>query len=512
MDKGNIRRGRSLVYIVSIAIALVFYTWLSYQIPYTHDDWEWGISTGIEHITTADINSRYAGNLLEVLVTRSEIAKTLIMGIVFTAIVFTASLSALLFNGKPVEEKKFLGVFLAGNALFLCIPMIIWNQTNGWIAGFSNFVVSALALLGYFMIVFRDRKDYKPGIAAGAGCLVFGLAMQLFIENLTVFFAAFSLCLVIYTFKRYGKSAVDIYMLFLGNLIGAVIMFNNNIYSSLWNTGYAIDGYRHMVYDRSQSFGVFLSDALYRYLVEFIPGTISFDVLLEAFIAILCLLIVLKKMKAKSKDLTPVVAKVFIALDALYAVYYVHIKMLGFPAFVNRVPNLYAILDLLFVVVISFELLVLFKEEKKMLARVSAAWFSSFFIMVPMLSINTVGYRSYYTGIVSHILAALILMVYYLNTVGPKQVTVWITAMAIFTLLFAGAIVRSYIGIGQVNRERLRLMRDAAPGTEITLPEYPYSDHLWYPDPNTPDRVPVFREFYSVPDDVEIVFPNADKA
>ena len=256
------------------------------------------------------------------------------MGIVFTAIVFTASLSALLFNGKPVEEKKFLGVFLAGNALFLCIPMIIWNQTNGWIAGFSNFVVSALALLGYFMIVFRDRKDYKPGIAAGAGCLVFGLAMQLFIENLTVFFAAFSLCLVIYTFKRYGKSAVDIYMLFLGNLIGAVIMFNNNIYSSLWNTGYAIDGYRHMVYDRSQSFGVFLSDALYRYLVEFIPGTISFDVLLEAFIAILCLLIVLKKMKAKSKDLTPVVAKVFIALDALYAVYYVHIKMLGFPAFV----------------------------------------------------------------------------------------------------------------------------------------------------------------------------------
>ena len=65
---------------------LAFYLWVAAQIPYTHDDWDWGLEVGMQHLLKADINSRYVGNLIEVIITRSVILKTLIMGMILTLI------------------------------------------------------------------------------------------------------------------------------------------------------------------------------------------------------------------------------------------------------------------------------------------------------------------------------------------------------------------------------------------------------------------------------------------
>ena len=46
---------------------LAFYVWIAAQIPYTHDDWDWGLEVGMQHLLKADINSRYVGNLIEVI-------------------------------------------------------------------------------------------------------------------------------------------------------------------------------------------------------------------------------------------------------------------------------------------------------------------------------------------------------------------------------------------------------------------------------------------------------------
>ena len=50
------------------------------MLPYSGDDWDWGLSIGLRHLLTADINSRYFGNLIIVLMSRSPLLKTLIMG------------------------------------------------------------------------------------------------------------------------------------------------------------------------------------------------------------------------------------------------------------------------------------------------------------------------------------------------------------------------------------------------------------------------------------------------
>ena len=54
---------------IFLACSLVFYVWLAAQIPYCHDDWDWGLQIGIQQLLTANLNSRYVGNFIEVVLT-----------------------------------------------------------------------------------------------------------------------------------------------------------------------------------------------------------------------------------------------------------------------------------------------------------------------------------------------------------------------------------------------------------------------------------------------------------
>lgn len=83
-------------------ILAIFFLWMSYQIPYTHDDWDWGNSIGFTQLVYATVNSRYVGNFLVVILTRSEFIKTLVMGMFF----FLMPVYALYVStGKRLEVK-----------------------------------------------------------------------------------------------------------------------------------------------------------------------------------------------------------------------------------------------------------------------------------------------------------------------------------------------------------------------------------------------------------------------
>ena len=114
------------------------------MIPYTHDDWEWGTETGLTHLFTADINSRFCGNLIEVILTRNEIIKTVFMALVFVLIPLSITIFASRISGINNNSNKDIVhtvIFLFANLIILLIPADVWAQTNGWVAGFSNFVV-----------------------------------------------------------------------------------------------------------------------------------------------------------------------------------------------------------------------------------------------------------------------------------------------------------------------------------------------------------------------------------
>ena len=89
--------------------ALCFCFWLASKIPYTHDDWHWGISAGFQEFISAAVNSRYAGNLLVVIMTRSAFLKTVIIG----ATLFLLPASVFSFLGiKIISERDLTPSFL----------------------------------------------------------------------------------------------------------------------------------------------------------------------------------------------------------------------------------------------------------------------------------------------------------------------------------------------------------------------------------------------------------------
>ncbi len=502
-------------FIAALVFLLVFYLWTAAQIPYTHDDWDWGLEMGVEHLLTADINSRYAGNLTEVIITRSTVLKTLVMGLVFTLIpaavtVFACKLLAAK-ESKP-SDLLMVSVFFFSNLMILLLPKDVWQQTNGWVAGFSNFVVSGLALLAYFLVLLdfdlhknnTDRPRWKS-----IGLFAFGLAMQLFLENLAVYFLLFSVFFLIARCKQ--KEIVRrMIPLLLGNLLGMMIMFSSSIYSSLWNTGYAIGTYRHLMYDAAKPLHVFVLQAGIRYLGVFVPQIVGHDGILMGCIAgLMAIAVVMKKKK--------LAAVILSAFNVVFCIYYFYSFFQGNPFESMQRDFGYTVLrpvvtgiDCLFVVFVGAEAIVLFRENGRLLFWLLAIWLSPFFIMGPMLLINTVGPRCFYTTDVCFVLFGGILLCW----IASKKPISHIAVMSVIFLLAVSVLcvswIKIYEPIGKHSRERERMIEAVVSGggSRIRFSEYPNEEYLWLPDPVDKDswRVPVFKEFYHIPETVEIWF------
>ena len=187
MEK-SIRNNR-IIWIL-FACSLAFYIWMAAQIPYCHDDWDWGLPIGIQQLLTANLNSRYAGNFIEVALTRSLFLKDLTMGLVLALLPYsTAALVTRVFYGTEWKTRLLLPM-LMGNILMLTVPLNIWQQTFGWVAGFSNFVVSALLLVFWQLLLIRFRDAEKTTLLRSVLLFLFGVVMQLFLENVTVYVMA----------------------------------------------------------------------------------------------------------------------------------------------------------------------------------------------------------------------------------------------------------------------------------------------------------------------------------
>ena len=81
---------------------------------------------------------------------------------------------------------------------------------------------------------------------------LFGICMQLVLENLTIYTLTVTVFFVLAEAVRKRKANPLLLFLLLGNLIGALIMFcGSGIYAALMETGRAINGMRSMKIDRS---------------------------------------------------------------------------------------------------------------------------------------------------------------------------------------------------------------------------------------------------------------------
>lgn len=250
MVREYIKKNKTLY--LTVTIMFLLYLYISSQIPYMLDDWNWGIDAGITSFFTCDQNSRFAGNLVILAITRSAIFKTLLMAVVDTAIpVLMVRLCG--FDGIADFIKK----YLICNILIFLMPVSIWSQTYGWASGFANFVTSALVLLIHIAIVksliSNSAESGKRSVSVKkmAALLFFAFAGQLFIENLSVYFAVLYLCVFGYLLVKNKRPNLYVISALVGIVAGTILMFSSNIYDSLISSGTAYDGYREVAVDTS---------------------------------------------------------------------------------------------------------------------------------------------------------------------------------------------------------------------------------------------------------------------
>lgn len=511
----------------SVTLALVFYLWLAAQIPYTHDDWDWGLPVGMQHLLTADINSRYVGNLIEVILTRNSVIKTIVMAVVFISVPLMASLlGGSLAESKDNRESDNANdvdllqtvFFFFSNTILLLLHRNVWRETNGWVAGFSNFVVSGLFLLVLFYILGTCEKTFqktepskRQKMAEIISLFVYGVIIQLFLENLSVFVFAFSVLFLIANRNSYAARKCLI-PLTLGTLFGLVIMFSSNIYPTLWNTGYAISGYRELMYDPSLPLHVFIIDSLHRYFGDYLPRIMWYAGILLGGIGGLMMIIAIIKHK-NIKTLLPYV----VAVNTVFCFYYLYyffsdssIVVLLTKVVPINLRKAIEIIDLAYVLIIFTEIILLFQDDKKLQFWLSVFWLSPFFIIAPMIIVNTVGPRIFYTTYICFLVFSNVILYWVVSRMHKKVAICFFCICTIAALLLGNRWIQIYKPIGEQIRVREGIIEKAiADGSrEIFFSDYPNKQYLWHPDPSTLDRVADYKKFYKIPEEIDVRFES----
>ena len=217
-----------LIYLLVFAVFL----YIGYKVPYCHDEWRWGLDERVELMKNGfrNYNGRYLGNLLALLITRSVMAKALVIagGVVWLLHVMYRNICFR--EAKRAKENLFL--LLSCVFLLLSLPATLFQQSYGWSAAFVNFVPPVFLFLIYYNWTewiydgYQDQPLWKTILV-----IPLGISVQLFSENVTLFVALYAVWVAVYTLIRYRKiSAMQINFIW-SSFLGVYLMFANGAYA-----------------------------------------------------------------------------------------------------------------------------------------------------------------------------------------------------------------------------------------------------------------------------------------
>lgn len=265
-------RGKNAVRWAVLLFFLAACLYIAWKVPYTHDDWDWGLPIGWERFWSSSLNSRYSGTALVLMMTRSQLAKILVMGGCMFAIPFLAARLA-----APEQRRTSLFLTAAAGAALFSMPMVSWRQTFGWVSAFANFVAGAAVMLVVLLLWQRTfSREKKPhpmwlGVGLFLGCLI----GSLFAENITPVLAGAGLVTAGYALiTRWGRLPALAGL--AGCLLGALLMFGNPLYGQLAASGTAVEGVRSLVFEPGQGLASMAAALVERLFTVVLPGLFEY--------------------------------------------------------------------------------------------------------------------------------------------------------------------------------------------------------------------------------------------
>lgn len=214
----NYKIKKNLNLLIELLLIFSFYIIIGRLLIHSGDDWAWGGEIGMNRLENRfdNYNGRYFGNILEMIITRNMFFRLIIYAGINTGII---SLMYKLLDSKFLPRYLFF--------MMLIIPIGIYGQTFGWLAGFANYNLSTFFLLLTYYLVSKNNS----GNLICLSIFIVSLSSQFFVENVSIANVIFSFIFLILSIKDRKKLIKSIFWL-AGSISGLVIMFMNTAYHS----------------------------------------------------------------------------------------------------------------------------------------------------------------------------------------------------------------------------------------------------------------------------------------
>lgn len=485
---------RYLLYFLFFAVFL----YIGLKVPYCHDEWRWGLWERVELMKTGfdGYNGRYLGNMFALVITRSQAAKTLVIG---GCMIVIAWLMETNIRRKHVWQKDTLDPMpLLGTALLLlAVPSTLFAQSYGWPAAFVNFEIPVALFLLYF--VWTDElyleKVEKYSLFQTLIVIPLGISTQLFSENITVVVVAYAVWMIAYTGIRY-KKVYPMQINYLWSVIlGAVIMFSNSAYSKAATTD---EGYKRI------SLGI--RGIFEQFVTQIWPDLMLNNRVLNIVLAAALVLLIIRS--GKRTLLTIEMVLVFCGYS-IFGIFHGICSEWVFDS--NETINGTIIAGLSVLFLLNVLLCIWLLVDKKERLSLCITYLGAFAFAAPLVAANPIGPRCFYISYVFQALAVLKLIQYLMK---GRKVNLFYPAIALATVVVILSVVylRIFRTIGQVNDYRAELIEQCVENDqkELTLPILPYKEYCWKTMPTMDAWERKFKAFYHIPEDVTLKFEELE--
>lgn len=461
---------------ITIALIFIFFFIIAFYTPLTGDDWAWATNEGIQRLKEGFhmYNGRYAGNITEIILTRAGIIRPLVMALIMTYIIVKM---------VQLTNKKVI-LYGAGFLLILLMPIIIFQQTISWTAGYTNYVVPIAIFVTYLVDLKRIMyEDYQPSRLKIAIMFILAIIGQLFVEHMTLYIFIATIFVFIYYYVKNKK--INHYLLWymLGSIIGLIIMFSNGTY---------IYNLTHKDYRR---IGAENNDSLIVNAIHVYIEPIS-RILVYTFSIVN---VIIASLLAKHAKKISFLNYISLAITFLFITNQMLI----------HIPIRAKIVAVLSVIMILVNFYLIFKTQlsKVKIGQIAFLYMSAYAVIAPLLVVNPFGYRNFVFSYFLFIIIILIMIEDFTFTDFAKK--------AIVTLSVVLALQYGYYFFknNAVNEDRLTCLKKQAKNETDTyyVTTLPYEQFLWASVPQIDIYKERFMEYHHLKPKKHIKLIKYDK-
>ncbi|MBE6070347.1 MAG: hypothetical protein E7208_00130 [Clostridium butyricum] len=450
---------------ITIVLLLILVS-ISNNIPVLWDDWMWGGEVGINRLNSifSNYNGRYLGNILVIILTRSNLIKTIIISTSIIAIIY--------FMYSCFGGKDYI-FYIISSLLVLLLPMSIFSQTISWVSGFCNYIPPIVLFLIYFFII---KKEFDDNIVVYKKYQIFlmiilGICMQLFMETNTIYNCIFSVFMVIYVYVKTKRIPLIHISFMTSTLLGAFIMFSNGAYSNIYENE---DSYRSV----GRSFKEIIVQIYEHYFNYMNRQLFMKSFALNCILAITILLIIKicrKNNKYNLKDYIISIVSISYPTYLLFTIFRIDYIDKIYEKSVYFFDGLFTVLFYIALIVTIIQYIADTNIKLKLLLLVA----SIVVLTAPLLIVNPLSPRCYLNTYIFMVMLILELLNYIILELDIEFR--YINILGAVSLFIIGLVyINIFIDIGKAEKSRQAIVNEQLKSKEINIiiPKLPHGQYL----------------------------------